>query len=72
MTKAGAARSFEKPVDYIGVKTLGNAAAYAAYAGKHIHDIRIPGCPAARTRAAFSSASARKASPSTWARSSTW
>ncbi|HWP12189.1 MAG TPA: DUF4331 domain-containing protein [Ramlibacter sp.] len=48
ITKAGGGATFEKPVDYIGVKTLGDAAAYAAYAGKHIHDIRIPGCPAGK------------------------
>ena len=48
VTKASGAASFEKPVDYIGVKTLGNAAAYATYAGKHIHDIKIPGCPAGK------------------------
>ena len=45
VTKAGGGATFEKPVDYIGVKTLGNSAAYAAYAGKHIHDVLIPGCP---------------------------
>ena len=45
---AGGSATFEKPVDYIGVKTLGNSAAYAAYAGKHIHDIKIPGCPAGK------------------------
>ena len=45
VAKAGGGATFEKPVDYIGVKTLGNSAAYAAYAGKHIHDVRIPGCP---------------------------
>ncbi len=48
VTKAGGGTSFEKPVDYIGVKTLGNAGAYAAYAGKHVHEIRIPGCPAGK------------------------
>jgi Domain of unknown function (DUF4331) len=48
VTKASGATSFEKPVDYIGVKTLGNSAAYAAYAGKHIHDIKIPGCPSGK------------------------
>jgi hypothetical protein len=49
VTKAsGGATSFEKPVDYIGVKTLGNSAAYATYAGKHIHDVRIPGCPSGK------------------------
>jgi hypothetical protein len=48
MKASGGAATFEKPVDYIGVKTLGNAAAYAAYASRHIHDIRIPGCPAGK------------------------
>ena len=48
VTKTGGATTFEKPVDYIGVKTLGNSAAYATYAGKHIHDIKIPGCPAGK------------------------
>src|SRR3954471_14724908 len=44
LTKVGGGSTFEKPVDYIGTKTLGNAAAYAAYAGKHIHNVTIPGC----------------------------
>jgi hypothetical protein len=35
---------FEKPVDYIGVKTLGDKAAYEAYANKHVHTVTIPGC----------------------------
>src|SRR6185369_15851943 len=49
VTKAtGGSATFEKPVDYIGVKTLGNSAAYAAYAAKHIHDVKIPGCPAGK------------------------
>ncbi len=48
VTKTAGAASFEKPVDYIGVKTLGNAAAYTTYANRHIHDIRIPGCPAGK------------------------
>jgi Domain of unknown function (DUF4331) len=48
VTKAAGGTSFEKPVDYIGVKTLGNTAAYATYAGKHIHSIKIPGCPAGK------------------------
>jgi hypothetical protein len=48
VAKVSGATSFEKPVDYIGVKTLGNAAAYATYAGKHIHDIKVPGCPAGK------------------------
>lgn len=45
VSKAGGGATFEKPVDYIGVKTLGNSAAYAAYAGKHVHNVNFPGCP---------------------------
>ena len=48
VSKTGGGTSFEKPVDYIGVKTNGNAAAYEAYAGRHIHNITIPGCPAGK------------------------
>src|SRR6185369_10809559 len=48
VTKVAGGSTFEKPVDYIGVKTLGNSAAYAVYAAKHIHDIKIPGCPAGK------------------------
>jgi hypothetical protein len=33
--------TFDKPVDYIGDKTIGN---YIAYANKHVFDIQIPGC----------------------------
>lgn len=45
LTKAGSgATTLEKPVDYIGVKTLGNGSAYEAYAQKHIHSVTIPGC----------------------------
>ena len=46
VAKTAGGVSFEKPVDYIGVKTLGDSAAYASYAGKHVHAIKIPGCPA--------------------------
>jgi Domain of unknown function (DUF4331) len=38
------AASLPKPVDYIGEKTLGNAAAYKAYADRHIQSVNIPGC----------------------------
>lgn len=48
VTKAGGGTTFEKPVDYIGVKTLGDANAYATYAARHVHEIRIPGCPAGK------------------------
>ncbi len=33
--------TFDKPVDYIGTKTIKN---YIAYANKHIYDIGVPGC----------------------------
>lgn len=39
---------FDKPVDYIGVKTLGNAAAYETYANQHVHAVNFPGCPAGK------------------------
>ena len=42
---AGNSTTFEKPVDNIGVKTIAD---YAAYAGKHIHTVTIPGCPAGK------------------------
>lgn len=49
VTKAdGTTRTFEKPSDYIGVKTMGNAAAYEAYAAQHVHSIKVPGCPAGK------------------------
>ncbi|MDO9436935.1 DUF4331 domain-containing protein [Hydrogenophaga sp.] len=38
------AASLPKPVDYIGQKTLGDAAAYKAYADRHINTVNIPGC----------------------------
>jgi len=38
-TKGGT--TFDKPVDYIGQKTISN---YVAYANKHVWDIQIPGC----------------------------
>lgn len=33
--------TFDKPVDYIGTKTISS---YIAYANKHIADVQIPGC----------------------------
>jgi hypothetical protein len=44
VTGAGGATRFAKPIDYIGEKTLGNAAAYEAYAGRSIYSVNIPGC----------------------------
>ncbi len=38
---SGGSTTFDKPVDNIGVKTIPN---YAAYAGKHIYTVNIPGC----------------------------
>ena len=40
----GGGSTFTKPIDYIGEKSLGNGAAYDAYAGKYIYSINIPGC----------------------------
>ncbi|MDT7520376.1 DUF4331 domain-containing protein [Rhodoferax sp. TBRC 17660] len=40
----GGSKDFEKPVDYIGSKTLGSAAEYETYAQRHIHNVTIPGC----------------------------
>jgi hypothetical protein len=40
-TTKGGTTTFDKPVDYIGDKTISN---YIAYANKHIWDISIPGC----------------------------
>lgn len=48
VTKVNGGATFEKPVDYIGVKTLGAAAAYESYAQKHIFDVRVPGCPSGK------------------------
>ncbi len=44
ITKVGGGAVFDKPVDYIGTKTLGNKAAYDVYAAKHVFEINIPGC----------------------------
>ena len=48
VAKASGGSTFEKPVDYIGTKTLGDAAAYETYAQKHVHTIKVPGCPAGK------------------------
>lgn len=48
VTRADGNKVFDKPVDYIGGKTLGDPAAYEAYAQKHIQAIKIPGCPAGK------------------------
>ncbi len=35
---------FGKPYDFVGLKTFGSVAGYAAYAGKFVYNINIPGC----------------------------
>ena len=44
LSKTSGGTVFDKPVDYIGTKTLGNKAAYDTYAGKHLYSVNIPGC----------------------------
>ncbi|MBC8055023.1 MAG: DUF4331 domain-containing protein [Rhizobiales bacterium] len=41
---SGGGTTFTKPIDYIGEKTLGNEAAYDAYANKYVYSIAVPGC----------------------------
>lgn len=38
---AGGAKTFDKPVDNIGTKTIPD---YAGYAAKHIYNVSLPGC----------------------------
>jgi Domain of unknown function (DUF4331) len=38
--------TFVKPIDYMGTKSLGDDAAYRAYANAHVFDVNIPGCTA--------------------------
>ena len=40
---AGGSATFDKPSDYIGVKTFPNNV-YPAYAAQHIYSVNIPGC----------------------------
>jgi len=35
---------FGKPYDFVGTKTFGSVAAYAAYANQFIHTVNVPGC----------------------------
>lgn len=37
-------RGFTRPADFIGQKTLGDSAAYAAYAAQYLYTVNIPGC----------------------------
>ncbi|MGH6610305.1 MAG: DUF4331 domain-containing protein, partial [Burkholderiaceae bacterium] len=41
---AGGSAEFDKPIDYVGEKTLGAFDAYRAYVDQHIYNIAIPGC----------------------------
>ncbi len=41
VTRGGGVTTFDKPVDFIGTKTLPD---YAAYAAQFVYDIDIPGC----------------------------
>jgi len=41
---ANGSTTFTKPMDYIGEKSFGTPAAYAAYAGQYVYTIAIPGC----------------------------
>jgi Domain of unknown function (DUF4331) len=56
-TRRGGSRSvigtFDKPVDYAGVKTLGAPAAYEAYAQKHIAEFSVPGCSSTKKARVF-------------------
>jgi hypothetical protein len=36
--------TFTKPMDYIGQKSFGSDAGYAAYAGQYVYPITVPGC----------------------------
>lgn len=47
----GGSATLEKPVDYIGEKTLGNASAYQSYADAHVHTVTIPGCSSSTNQA---------------------
>jgi hypothetical protein len=41
---ANGAAVFTKPTDFIGTKTFGSVAGYAAYAAQYVYNINIPGC----------------------------
>jgi hypothetical protein len=36
--------TFTRPMDYVGQKSFGSPAAYAAYAGQYVYNITVPGC----------------------------
>jgi hypothetical protein len=41
---ANGSTTFVKPMDYIGQKSFGSDAGYAAYAAQYIYNINVPGC----------------------------
>lgn len=41
---SGGTTIFDKPVDNIGDKVFGGAAAYASYAAQHVYNVNVPGC----------------------------
>ena len=47
MSTGGA--TFDKPVDYIGVKTFGNSTAYETYASQHVHSVNFSSCPSGKS-----------------------
>jgi hypothetical protein len=44
---ANGSATFTKPMDYIGQKSFGSDAGYAAYAAQYMYNITIPGCTGA-------------------------
>jgi hypothetical protein len=48
VAKTAGGTTFDKPVDYIGVKTFGDSAAYETYSSQHIQNVTFPGCPAGK------------------------
>jgi hypothetical protein len=43
---ANGSATFTRPMDYVGQKTFGSDAGYAAYAAQYIYNITVPGCSA--------------------------
>ena len=41
---ANGSPTFTRPMDYIGQKSFGSDAGYAAYAGQYVYNVTIPGC----------------------------
>uniref|UniRef100_UPI0025BBB7CA DUF4331 domain-containing protein n=1 Tax=Aquabacterium sp. TaxID=1872578 RepID=UPI0025BBB7CA len=45
--------TFTKPLDYVGVKTLGSPSAYETYAQQHIAEFSVPGCTSTKKAKVF-------------------